>query len=167
MVKLNLSKEVFAFIQQAGDNYEQTVKDAVGRGLSYPKALNEAYIMAANSSTIEGTLADLSKPNNILGFHYMEAARNIGSEMKAVTIPRIVAQYHDDAIAGNQLRVQLASENPFLNQIRLGRLQTSSQIQLTKFYTAGKQKINHSETGHLSILSFVSQFYGKGLNVSR
>ena len=75
MVKLNLSKEVFAFIQQAGENYEQTVKDAVGRGLSYPKALNEAYITAANSSTIEGTLADLSKPNNILGFHYMEAAR--------------------------------------------------------------------------------------------
>ena len=67
-------------IQQAGDNYEQTVKDAVRRGLSYPKALNEAYIMAANSSTIEGPLADLSKPNNILGFHYMEAARNIGSE---------------------------------------------------------------------------------------
>ena len=31
-------------IQQAGDNYEQTVKDAVNRGLSYPKALNEAYL---------------------------------------------------------------------------------------------------------------------------
>ena len=67
-------KRSLRLIQQAGDNYEQTVKDAVSRGLSYPKALNEAYITAANSSAIEGTLADLSKPNNILGFHYMESS---------------------------------------------------------------------------------------------
>ena len=84
-------------IQQAGDSYEQTIKDAVSRGLSYPKALNEAYIAAAKSSAIEGTLADLSKPNNILGFHYMESALAIQSTMTATTIPRIVAQYHDDA----------------------------------------------------------------------
>ena len=74
MVRLSLSKEAFALSNKLATNYEQTVKDAVSRGLSYPKALNEAYIMAANSSTIEGPLADLSKPNNILGFHYMEAA---------------------------------------------------------------------------------------------
>lgn len=90
-------------IQQAGTSYEQTVKEAVGRGLSYPKALNEAYMAAAKSSAIEGTFADLSKPNNILGFHYMQSALAIHSTMTATTIPRIVAQYHDDAIVGNQI----------------------------------------------------------------
>jgi predicted nucleotidyltransferase len=90
-------------IQQAGDIYQQTIKEAVNRGLSYPKALNEAYIAAAKSSAIEGTLADLSKPNNILGFHYLESALAIHSKMTATTIPRVVAQYHDDAIVGNQI----------------------------------------------------------------
>ncbi|WP_370457404.1 nucleotidyltransferase [Sporosarcina sp. JAI121] len=90
-------------LQQAGEEYEGMIKEAVGRGLSYPKALNEAYLAASDASAIEGPLADLSKPNNILGFHYLEAADAIGSRMKAVTIPRIVAQYHDDAVKGNRI----------------------------------------------------------------
>lgn len=90
-------------IQQAGTQYEQIIKEATSRGLSYPKALNEAYIAAANSTNIQGALADLSKPNNILGFHYMQSALDINSTMTATTIPRIVAQYHDDAIVGNQI----------------------------------------------------------------
>ena len=67
------------------------------------KHLNEAYQTVADSSAFDGSLADLSKPNNILGFHYMEAAAAIGSNMTAITIPRIVAQYHDDAVVGNQI----------------------------------------------------------------
>jgi predicted nucleotidyltransferase len=107
-------------IKQAGEDYEASVKEAVGRGLSYPKALNDAYLTAANSSAIEGTLADLSKPNNILGFHYMEAANTIGSEMKAVTIPRIVAQYHDDAIEGNQIASATGIRKSFFGADTLG-----------------------------------------------
>ena len=37
-------KEVFISFNKPASNYEQTVKEAVSRGLSYPKALNEAYI---------------------------------------------------------------------------------------------------------------------------
>lgn len=90
-------------VQQAGDHYDRSVKDAVSRGLSYPNALNEAYLKAAKTVPDNEPLADLSKPNNILGYHYMEAAQAIGSDMQAVTIPRIVAQYHDDAIPGNKI----------------------------------------------------------------
>lgn len=107
-------------IQQAGDSYEQIVKEAVSRGLSYPKALNEAYIMAANSSKNEGPLADLSKPNNILGFHYMEAAAASGSAMKAVTIPRVVAQYHDDAVEGNRIASATGIRKSFFESDTLG-----------------------------------------------
>ena len=44
---------------------------------------------------IPATYIDLGQPNNILGFHYIEAATTLGSNIKPLTIPRIVAGYHD------------------------------------------------------------------------
>ncbi|MBE1553573.1 putative nucleotidyltransferase [Filibacter limicola] len=96
-------KRSLHLIQQAGDVYEEIVKEAVGRGLSYPKALNEAYLSTVDSANTKGSIADLSMPNNILGFHYMEAAQKIGSTIEPVTIPRIVARYHDDVVEGNRI----------------------------------------------------------------
>lgn len=90
-------------IQNEGVTYQAAIKEAMKKGLSYPKALNVAYAEARSASTIGGISADLSKPNNILGFHYMEAARTMGSLMEAKTIPRIIAQYHDDAVQGNEI----------------------------------------------------------------
>lgn len=92
-----------SLIEQAGDAYELAVKDAITRGLSYPKALNEAYNASLSIDNTNQTVADLSKPNNILGFHYMQAAENHKSHMQAVTIPRVVANYYDDAIIGNTI----------------------------------------------------------------
>lgn len=72
--------------------YEETVHEEVRTGISYPKALNNAY------SKLTGTkfgFADLTKPNNILGFHYIEAAKKRGSKLKPLTIQRIAAGYHD------------------------------------------------------------------------
>lgn len=92
-----------ALIEQAGDAYELAVKDAVSRGLSYPKALNEAYYASSSNDNANQNVADLSKPNNILGFHYMLAAKKQKSNMQAVTIPRVVANYYDDAISGNTI----------------------------------------------------------------
>lgn len=101
--KIEPFEHSLTLIQKAGEEYEQNVKEAVRRGLSYPKALNEAYISAARSSEGELSFADLTKPNNILGFHYMRAARDMESSMNAVTISRIVAGYHDDAVEGNTI----------------------------------------------------------------
>ncbi|MFD1928976.1 nucleotidyltransferase [Sporosarcina siberiensis] len=90
-------EQSISVLQNAGDKYEQIVKEAVQSGLSYPKALNEAYLYAVQLSGQSLPVADLTKPNNILGFHYMQAAREINSTMAAATIPRIIAGYHDDA----------------------------------------------------------------------
>ena len=65
--------------------------------MSYPKALNVAYQQAIQAASPDIPFADLTMPNNILGFHYVQAAKNIQSSMKASTISRIVAGYHDDA----------------------------------------------------------------------
>lgn len=90
-------------IEKAGQEYEQTVKDTVKQGVSYPHALNEAYRNIVRTFAPEEPIVDLTKPNNILGFQYMEAARKLVSSMKAVTIPRIMAGYHDEAIEGNPI----------------------------------------------------------------
>ncbi|AXH98609.1 nucleotidyltransferase [Sporosarcina sp. PTS2304] len=76
--------------------YERTIQDAMAEGLSYPKALQAGYEMIARKADV--SLADLSEPNNILGFHYMQVARNIQSSMIPVTISRRGSHYHDDIL---------------------------------------------------------------------
>lgn len=72
--------------------YEQKIHEAVQTGISYPKALNEAY----TSLTENGAgYADLKQPNNILGYHYIEAAKKMASPIRPLTIQRIAANYHD------------------------------------------------------------------------
>lgn len=100
---INHFENSMELIERAGSEYEQTIKNAVERGLSYPAALNEAYILAVELSNNKLSVADLTKPNNILGFHYIQAARDIASSMKAITIPRIGAGYHDDAQIDNPI----------------------------------------------------------------
>ncbi|AYC29145.1 nucleotidyltransferase [Paenisporosarcina cavernae] len=67
-------------------------------GVSYPNALNKAFHFIQQKT--EKKLVDLSKPNNILGYHYMEAAVARNSSMKPLTIQRIIAGYHDDIEEG-------------------------------------------------------------------
>ncbi|CAM3087383.1 nucleotidyltransferase [Filibacter tadaridae] len=110
-------------IQQAGESYDFAIKEAVSKGLSYPKALNEAYKDALNRTTEPDLAADLSKPNNILGFHYMDASNAIQSEMKAFTIPRIVADYHDEAIVGNQIASATGIRKSFFESDTLGTVE--------------------------------------------
>ncbi|WP_375709168.1 nucleotidyltransferase [Sporosarcina sp. NCCP-2222] len=95
--------ESLDFIDQHRVSYEAAVKEAMSSGTSYPKALNEAYRRILEDAQKTDQPVNLTKPNNILGYHYMEAAKEIQSSMTPVTIPRIVAQYHDDTVAGNTI----------------------------------------------------------------
>jgi predicted nucleotidyltransferase len=74
------------------EEYEHLVHEAIQTGISYPMALNKAYTALGGASA---GFADLSQPNNILGFHYIEAARKMGSSIQPLTIQRIGANYHD------------------------------------------------------------------------
>lgn len=77
--------------------YQQKIHEMVQSGISYPKAMNEAYHDVTGGQ--EG-FADLTKPNNILGYHYIEAAERISSSMQPLTIQRIGANYHDPITEG-------------------------------------------------------------------
>ena len=83
--------EVIASQQQT---YQNLIKQYMKLGLSYPKALNQSYAEITKETNLQ--LVDLSKPNNILGYHYVEAAYQMNARIKPYTIQRIVANYHDD-----------------------------------------------------------------------
>ncbi|WP_301108205.1 nucleotidyltransferase [Sporosarcina sp.] len=80
-------------ISQHRQIYEQTIQQAMKEGLSYPNALRKGYEIISSDTSVE--LANLAEPNNILGFQYMQAAREIQSSMKPVTIERTGTHYHD------------------------------------------------------------------------
>lgn len=79
--------------------YDAAIRTAIKKGMSYPAALSQAFLSLGQTEQ----LADLSQPNNILGYHYIEAAMQINSSMKAVTIERKNAGYHDEALTTEQI----------------------------------------------------------------
>ena len=103
--------------------YQQTVKESVKEGMSYPKALNAAYQQAIQTASTDIPFADLTMPNNILGFHYLQAAKNSHSTMKAATISRIVAGYHDDAVEGDSIASATGIRKSFFESNSLDAIQ--------------------------------------------
>lgn len=82
------------FVQHHHSQYEKHINEFIKEGMSYPAALSKAY-KALDPGT---DLIDLSKPNNILGFHYMEAAAQINPHLQFLTIKRKNAGYHDSTV---------------------------------------------------------------------
>jgi len=85
----------YELITSQKESYQLLIKQFMQTGMSYPKALNEAYAtLTVNKES--SSYVDLSKPNNILGYHYIESALQMDAQIQPVTIQRIVAGYHDD-----------------------------------------------------------------------
>lgn len=75
--------------------YRERLKENLAKGVSYPKAASAAF-QAVQAE--EGGLIDLSQPNNILGYHYVQSARELKSPMQVMTISRKKAGYHEPDI---------------------------------------------------------------------
>lgn len=84
-------------------NYEAAIQEAVSHGNSYPRALNLAYEKIIKENSTGQSFVNLTKPNNILGFHYMQAAKNVNSDMRALTIERVGSGYHDEQLTDRQI----------------------------------------------------------------
>ena len=85
----------FELINSNRQQYNDSIQAAMKTGASYPKALHQAYEKLTIGQPDQ--YIDLSQPNNILGFHYIEAAHSIKSTIQPMTIQRIGAGYHEDA----------------------------------------------------------------------
>ncbi|WP_010301786.1 nucleotidyltransferase [Kurthia senegalensis] len=93
---------VYSAIETQTSTFQLNVQQAVKNGVSYAKALNSAYAQLATTSTQK--FADLSLPNNILGYHYVEQIFKQKSEMKPFTIPRVASGYHDAIHEGTTIQ---------------------------------------------------------------
>ncbi|MBO0994262.1 nucleotidyltransferase [Bacillus sp. SD088] len=109
------------FVHHHRLQYEKYIHEFIKEGMSYPSALSKAYQALDPGKD----LIDLSKPNNILGFHYMEAASEINSQLRFLTIKRKNAGYHDPSVN----ETNIASATSIRN-----RLQRTEQTDSIKNY---------------------------------
>ncbi|MCF6136993.1 nucleotidyltransferase [Pseudalkalibacillus berkeleyi] len=92
--------ETVDFLNKNEEEYNLLIQEKVKSGVSYPSATSEAFKQLSNRP--QETI-DLSKPNNILGYHYVQSIRQIHSNMKANTIQRTGAGYHDEGVGVNNI----------------------------------------------------------------
>lgn len=77
--------------------FQDTLKQGLKQGLSYPLASKVAYKRIGLTSNG----IDLSKPNNILGFSYIREIMDNRLQIKPFTIKRLHNDYHDTMISGS------------------------------------------------------------------
>lgn len=108
------------FIDDNKQEYDQKIKYHINKGVNYPTALSSAFLDLHPTESI----VDLSKPNNILGYQYVKAIKDLHIPMKALTISRTNAGYHDqhftsESIASaTSIRKSLFSDNSSLEEIQ-------------------------------------------------
>ncbi|MGE6631279.1 nucleotidyltransferase [Bacillus sp. NPDC077027] len=78
---------------------DELTKENMKHGLSYPTAASHAFSEAIKPDQ----LLDLSKPNNILGFHYVKAILDKQARIKPFTSKRVASQYHDNTLPDKQM----------------------------------------------------------------
>ncbi|WP_050181540.1 nucleotidyltransferase [Domibacillus robiginosus] len=73
------------------------VRSLMKEGMSYPAAQTKARNKVFGENALP---LDLSKPNNILGFHYVQANLGLATPMQPLTIQRKGAGFHDTESTG-------------------------------------------------------------------
>ncbi len=102
------------------ETFDVLIKQALEQGKSYPRAASDAF----HSLKLADSAVDLSQPNNILGFHYVEAIDKLNSTIQPFTIKRTKAHYHDQHFAdqhiasATSIRTNLFSEKTNLEEIQ-------------------------------------------------
>ncbi|MFX3618370.1 MAG: nucleotidyltransferase [Sporolactobacillus sp.] len=75
--------------------YQETFHQSLSLGISYPNAHAAAY-QAVNRISAQ-PLIDLTKPNNSLGYHYIQAIQKRGSRIEPITFKRKQAGHGDSS----------------------------------------------------------------------
>ncbi|MBB6449400.1 putative nucleotidyltransferase [Geomicrobium halophilum] len=83
--------QLVEFMENHAAQLQKELRCAITKGISYPAAQAEAFL----SLNPPEHLPDLSKPNNILGYHYVKATRLLETNILPKTITRVGAGFHD------------------------------------------------------------------------
>jgi predicted nucleotidyltransferase len=87
------------FMVEWNESYQENIKKHIKTGVSYPKA----QALSFEELNHPQGLVDLSKPNNILGYHYLKAINSQKSTMTPLTVKRKNANYHDEHFASERI----------------------------------------------------------------
>jgi predicted nucleotidyltransferase len=87
------------FLDEHKRDFNKQVQFLIKTGISYPQAMAESFRTLA----FPGKSVDLSKPNNILGFQYLQANHNLSNPMVPLTIARKNANYHDESLSSETI----------------------------------------------------------------
>ena len=79
--------------------YKSILKHELDKGLSFPKARENAVLMYLND--IRKYANVLSKPNNILGIEYIKAIKYLKSKLNYITIRRFGTEYNSNITSKN------------------------------------------------------------------
>jgi predicted nucleotidyltransferase len=85
-------KRTITLMDNEKEQHDLLVQTFLGQGYSFPKASSLAFLKLTEN---KDDILDLTKPNNILGYHYVKAIQEQQSSMQAFTIERTAAGYHD------------------------------------------------------------------------
>lgn len=101
-------EKITKILSEEPDDYKKALQNALRKGMSFPQARQTALtqyfdmlstnpdrISSVNTKTVATILA---QPNNILGIEYMKALYQRNSSMKAYSIRRIGAGYHESEL---------------------------------------------------------------------
>ncbi|MGV2942125.1 nucleotidyltransferase [Mesobacillus sp. LC4] len=134
--ELESFQKTIVFLAENDEAFQEKIKFYTGEGHSYPKSIALAFQSLAPSESF----IDISRPNNILGLHYIQAIISQKSSMKPETITRKNAGYHDEHFAS----ATIASAT----SIRKALFGSAGEIETIKQYvpeTTYEQLINYRE----------------------
>lgn len=111
--------QTLSFLNERNELYQQRIKFHMDKGVSYPTATSSAFKDLSPTEKI----INLAKPNNILGYQYIKAIKELSVPMEAITITRKNADYHDEHFSSEtiasatSIRKSLFSDNGEINNV--------------------------------------------------
>ncbi|MGF7533314.1 nucleotidyltransferase [Bacillus mexicanus] len=97
--------ETAKLIDKHKHTFDQRLKEELKKGASYPAASAIAFSSILHTESA----LDLSKPNNILGYHYVTSILSRGYPIKPYTAARISSDYHDAALPKDENHIASAT----------------------------------------------------------
>ncbi|MGE5632921.1 MAG: nucleotidyltransferase [Caulobacteraceae bacterium] len=90
--------ELAKLLHQEPEGFKLLLKDYLGQGISYPKAISTALFSYLGGSEQGYSEEILKNPNNVLGIEYIKALLLLNSDIKPVAVKRMSSGYNDTAI---------------------------------------------------------------------
>ena len=135
--------------------FEKTLKESLTSGASFPQASREAY----RKLNLTSETFDLSQPNNILGFSYVKAIKELNANIEPTTVTRTKSQYHDEKIeysiaSATSIRKELFNQHSMTAHAK--QAMPESTVKQLKAYqqTTGRW---HEWEGYFTLLRYIVQ----------